>query len=181
VPLAQFVAMAPRLPPRRKVAVSVLPTAVDLHGWSDAGFDAFQVHFPLETPASAIAAWSQAVGRDRLWLAPKLPPGTAFPEHLLEHAASILWDTHTADGFGGSGRTSDWAGFRAARAEAPDTTWILAGGLAPENVGHALRETGARFLDVNSGVESSPGVKDPARLRAFFAAVRAGTTGGGSR
>ncbi len=69
---------------------------------------------------------------------------------------------------GGMGVPFDWrliAGRHWAR------PWMLAGGLTPENVALALRLTGARQVDVSSGVESAPGVKDPARMRAFIAAV----------
>jgi phosphoribosylanthranilate isomerase len=50
-------------------------------------------------------------------------------------------------------------------------TILLAGGLTPENVGEAIREVRPFAVDVASGVESEPGKKDPAKLRAFFAAV----------
>lgn len=173
VSLEQWKAMSVRLPPRRKVAVSVMPSVDDLRGWSDAGFDAFQVHVPLETTDEMLGAWSTAVGRERLWLVPRLPPRVPFPERLLAHADTILWDTYALDSYGGTGRTGDWAGFRAAQAKHPGTTWILAGGLAPDNVAAALTATGARFIDLSSGVELSPGVKDPAKLKALAAAVRA--------
>ncbi|MEM7074721.1 MAG: phosphoribosylanthranilate isomerase [Pseudomonadota bacterium] len=51
--------------------------------------------------------------------------------------------------------------------------WLLAGGLTPENVAGAIRQTGARQVDVASGVESAPGLKDPGRMRAFIDAARA--------
>lgn len=172
IPLPQWQAMAGRLPPRRKVAIAVMPSADDLRAWSEAGFDAIQVHFPLETTDDVLAAWASAVGRDRLWLAPKLPPGAPFPERILTHADTILWDTFAAGTYGGTGRTSDWDGFRAVRLAHPGTTWVLAGGLAPDNVAAALAATTTTFLDVNSGVELAPGVKDPAKLKALAAAVR---------
>jgi phosphoribosylanthranilate isomerase len=50
--------------------------------------------------------------------------------------------------------------------------WVLAGGLNPSNIRGALAQSHARFVDVNSGVESSPGVKDPAKLAALAAALR---------
>jgi phosphoribosylanthranilate isomerase len=53
-----------------------------------------------------------------------------------------------------------------------DALWFLAGGLTPANVGEALRITRAPVADVSSGVESSPGVKDPALIAAFIRAVR---------
>ncbi len=49
--------------------------------------------------------------------------------------------------------------------------WMLSGGLTPDNVAHAIRASGAPGVDVSSGVESAPGVKDPARVAAFLAEV----------
>ena len=54
---------------------------------------------------------------------------------------------------------------------------VLAGGLRPENVAAAIREASPLAVDVASGVEASPGKKDPARLRAFFQAVAAAGRG----
>jgi phosphoribosylanthranilate isomerase len=64
----------------------------------------------------------------------------------------------------------DWSLLRGWTPPAP---WILAGGLTVDNVAEAIRITGARAVDVSSGVEQSPGVKDPALIRAFIASARA--------
>lgn len=72
---------------------------------------------------------------------------------------------------GGNAVTFDWSLLRGWTAPCP---WLLAGGLTAENVADAIRATGAPAVDVSSGVESAPGVKDPARIRAFIAAARAG-------
>ena len=53
------------------------------------------------------------------------------------------------------------------------TPWFLSGGLTPENLGDAVRATGAKLVDVSSGVEVRPGLKDPAKIAAFLAAAKA--------
>lgn len=171
IALAQFQAMAPRLPPRRKVAVSVEPSREELVAMRDAGFDYFQIHFRLETPAAEVAQWAQVVGSKHLWLAPKLPPGAEVPLPVLGAAKFILFDTYQPAGFGGSGRAADWDAFARLQSAHTDNFWILAGGLNPENIGEAVRRAGAKFVDVNSGVESGPGVKDHAKLKAFVVAL----------
>jgi phosphoribosylanthranilate isomerase len=72
---------------------------------------------------------------------------------------------------GGNAARFDWSVLRGWRAPAP---WSLAGGLTPENVAAAIRSTGATAVDVSSGVEHRPGLKDPALIRAFVAAAREG-------
>ena len=70
---------------------------------------------------------------------------------------------------GGNGLPFDW---RLARDFAPRTRWLLSGGLDPGNVAEAIALTGARGVDVSSGVESAPGIKDEAKIVAFVAAAR---------
>jgi len=170
-------AFSSRLPDRRRVAILVEPTDAQLGSLQKHGFAAYQVHFRLDRPIDQVQAWSNRVGRERLWLAPRIAPGQELNEAWLELADHFLIDAFHPDAFGGTGRTANWEKFRECRKSYPKTNWILAGGLGPENVGAALQASGARFLDVNSGIESSPGVKDPARMAAFFAAVRAATGG----
>ncbi|SDD63940.1 phosphoribosylanthranilate isomerase [Paracoccus isoporae] len=69
---------------------------------------------------------------------------------------------------GGNGLAFDW---RLLVGRKWLTPWMLAGGLTPENVAEAVRLTGARIVDVSSGVEAAPGQKDPDRIRAFLAAA----------
>jgi phosphoribosylanthranilate isomerase len=92
----------------------------------------------------------------------------AGPESLSElhryRVKAFLLDAPSA-GFGGSGATFDWA---LARSAAERFTVILAGGLHEANVQDAIRAVRPFAVDVASGVESAPGVKDPAKLERFI-------------
>ncbi|MHA6264476.1 phosphoribosylanthranilate isomerase [Arenibacterium sp. CAU 1754] len=93
-------------------------------------------------------------------------------EKHLKVADQILVDAKPpkdADLPGGNGLAFDWRLIAGRRWPVP---WMLAGGLTPENVATAIQMTGARQVDVSSGVESAPGVKDAAKMRAFIAAAR---------
>ena len=74
-----------------------------------------------------------------------------------------------ADRPGGNAVAFDWALIAGRRWPVP---WMLAGGLTPQNVAEAVRATGARQVDVASGIESAPGVKDAGLMRAFVRAAQ---------
>ncbi|GEP05541.1 phosphoribosylanthranilate isomerase [Methylobacterium oxalidis] len=90
-----------------------------------------------------------AAAADRLLLDAKAPPGAALP--------------------GGNGIAFDWDLLTGVRLPAGT---MLSGGLTPETVAEALRRSGVAAVDVSSGVETSPGRKDPDRIRAFVMAAR---------
>jgi phosphoribosylanthranilate isomerase len=81
----------------------------------------------------------------------------------------MLLDVHDPIRRGGTGRTVDWSRASSVARRRPV---ILAGGLTPENVGDALSRVRPSGIDVSSGVERSPGVKDPDKLKALFAAMK---------
>lgn len=83
-------------------------------------------------------------------------------------AAALLLDGHAAGELGGQGKTFDWAGI-AAGVKIP---LILAGGLSPENVATAVRTARPYAVDVSSGIESKPGIKDSGKMEAFVRHVR---------
>lgn len=84
-------------------------------------------------------------------------------------AAALLFDGFDRHLRGGTGKTFDW---KIARRASSRSRIFIAGGLAPENVAEAIHTAKPYAVDVSSGVESKPGEKDPARLRAFARAVR---------
>lgn len=164
-----FRSIATLLPFRKKIAVMVEPTDAEIKSALATGFSLAQIHFKHTTPLARIQEWSHIVGARHLWLAPKLPPEIDVPAEWLPLADGFLLDTfHAADdSYGGTGKAGDWQKFARHRAAHPENLWVLAGGLTPDNIGKAVHESGARFVDVNSGVEAAPGVKDAAKLEAF--------------
>ena len=93
-------------------------------------------------------------------------------DDYMKVADQILVDAKppkNADLPGGNGLTFDWRLIVGRRWAVP---WMLAGGLTAENVAEAIRMTGARQIDLSSGVESRPGVKDAAMIDGFMAAVK---------
>jgi phosphoribosylanthranilate isomerase len=85
--------------------------------------------------------------------------------------AALLLDAPTA-GRGGAGVTFDWALAAEACRRYPTRNFILAGGLTPANVAAAIAAVAPWAIDVASGVESAPGLKDPIKVAAFLAAAR---------
>jgi phosphoribosylanthranilate isomerase len=97
--------------------------------------------------------------------------------HAVRALSSYNTDFHMIDAYvpgtyGGTGERFDW---ELAAAHPGDTPLVLSGGLTAENVGEALAVARPYAVDVSSGVESSPGVKDSYRMQAFFEAVSSAT------
>ena len=89
---------------------------------------------------------------------------TKFP-----NARALLFDAYHPTEYGGTGQSFDWTMLP----EDLDKPWILAGGLTPENVAEAVKTSGAAAVDVSGGVESSAGIKDAEKIKAFAAVLKA--------
>jgi len=88
---------------------------------------------------------------------------------------ALVLDAYDPDRLGGTGQPVDWSMLAEARVAGRLTAWppvVLAGGLNPGNVANAVRTVHPWAVDVSSGVEATVGKKDPAKMRAFVAAVR---------
>ena len=81
----------------------------------------------------------------------------------------FILDAFSQDSYGGTGKTADWD---LAKEAAQSFSFFLAGGLTPDNVQEAIEKVKPYGVDVSSGVESSPGKKDPAKVQAFIQAVK---------
>ena len=160
-----------------KVALSVNASDAELDSiLSTVPIDILQLH-GTETPARVDQL------RTRYGLPVIKALGVATDEDLAQidlfnHSATqILVDAkptsatqHNGELPGGNGLAFDWQLIAGRRWSGP---WMLAGGLTPNNVSRAIALTGAQQVDVSSGVESAPGVKDAALIRAFIRAAQA--------
>lgn len=173
VTLAQAAALAAMVP----AGVAKVALVVDA---DDAQLDALLAQVPVdilqlhgsETPARVTEV------KARYGLPVMKAVGVAGPDDLAaletyaQVADQLLVDAKPPKGAdlpGGNGLSFDWRLIAGRRWPVP---WMLAGGLTPANVAQAVALTGAGQVDVSSGVESAPGVKDAALIAAFCAALR---------
>ncbi len=126
------------------------------------GLDRVQLHGD-ETPAAFAA-----LPREALIRAVRVRDEASFADDAAWRAGLFLYDAFV-EGFGGGGIAAPWP-LIARRASRP---FLLAGGLTPDNVAAAIAHARPDGVDVASGVERAPGVKDPARVAAFIEAARA--------
>ena len=141
-----------------RIAAVLAPDLIQLHG--------------AETPARTRAI-GQRVGAGVIKVLPvseaaDLAAAAAY-ESVVEH---LMFDTRPPKGAenpGGAGQAFDWTLLSGRRFEKP---WFLAGGLNPWNLAEAVQLSGAPLVDVSSGVERGPGLKDPALIRAFLDAAK---------
>jgi phosphoribosylanthranilate isomerase len=137
--------------------------------------DVLQVHGGLSPDENA---WLRDEFDGELWrvIPVDQATGATTPEwhELADAADALLFDTSVAGKTGGTGTPFDWK-----RAEtdivkiAHEVPIVLAGGLNPHNVREAIETLHPAVVDVSSGIEAAPGVKDPALMEAFANAVRA--------
>ena len=144
----------------RQVYNVLQPAYVQLHGHEDASrITAIRAHFPNLKIIKAISVKNQE--------------DVANASAFSGVADMLLFDAKAPEIPsslpGGNGVTFDWGLLKNHEFSLP---WMLSGGLNSANVANAVRQTGAKIIDVSSGVERAPGVKDPALIEAFVKAAR---------
>lgn len=136
----------------REVIRQVRPNLLQFHGEEDDAFcRSFRVPYMKAVPMGGNTQWDAATLHQR-W----------------PNAAAFLFDAHGAGEAGGTGRAFDWRRLPTGL----HRPFVLAGGLTPENVHDAIAATLPWAVDVASGVEVSPGIKDGDKMRRFVAEVR---------
>ncbi|MGH8171811.1 MAG: phosphoribosylanthranilate isomerase [Rhodanobacteraceae bacterium] len=138
-----------------EVLASVQPDVLQFHGEETAGFaSSFARPYIKSVPMGSIANAARYMAD-------------------YSSASGFLLDSHERGARGGTGEVFDWS--RSPQEE--ERPIVLAGGLTPANVAVAIAAVRPYAVDVSSGVESAPGIKDVSKMRAFVAAVRAAETG----
>jgi phosphoribosylanthranilate isomerase len=137
----------------------------------EAQLDIVQLH---NDPTASDVKAIRARFRGEIWAAIRIA-GAHIPheaEALFESADAIVLDTRSDKQLGGTGKALPWTDLAVDLArDRGSSAVVLAGGLRPSNVGSAVRTLGPDVVDVSSGIESAPGIKDPWLMREFFAAV----------
>ena len=167
----QAAGLSRRVPgPIAKVGVFVDPDDALLEdAITAARLDVVQLH---KTASGRVAAIRARLSRETWAAIPiKTRADLEAARHFAQAATRILYDAKTPDDAalpGGMGLRFDWALLDGFRHPLP---WALSGGLDPANVGEAIARTGATLVDVSSGVETAPGVKDVDKIAAFLKAA----------
>lgn len=138
-----------------KAIVDVRPDIIQFHGSEAPDW------LKLVGDNSGLEIWKALGVRDK--------PTLAKSARYANAADMLLFDAPAKALPGGTGTSFDWSLLAEHEHQLP---WGLAGGLDPDNVSQALADTGAKMVDVSSGVESAPGVKDVDRITAFCQAVQ---------
>ena len=135
------------------------------------GLDVVQLH---ADPSTSDVKAIRGKFRGEIWAAIRISgshiPGDA--ELLFDTADAIVLDARSEKRLGGTGKALPWSDLAVDLArDRGSSAVVLAGGLKPDNVVSAIRTLGPDVVDVSSGVESSPGIKDPWLMREFYAAA----------
>jgi phosphoribosylanthranilate isomerase len=138
----------------REVIRQVRPSVLQFHGHED---DAFCRGFGLAYLKAIPMGDRRGAGDDATALQLRYPAASGF-----------LFDSHEEGGAGGSGRVFDWSAIPTGLGK----PFILAGGLHPDNVFDAIQATLPWGVDVSSGIETAPGIKDGDKMRRFVEEVR---------
>lgn len=164
--------LAAAVPPPLRVAVVAGQTPIEVAGMVHIlRLHAVQLH---ANPSVERIQQVRGATSAKVWAVLQIP-GDELPPDAAEIAAAadaLVLDARVPGGLGGSGVTLPWTQLARSLAKVRGQCRIvLAGGLKPENVGNAIAAIEPDVVDVSSGVESAPGIKDHDRMRAFFYAV----------
>jgi len=175
LPLADAAVLSPTIPESLiRVGVFVNPDDALLETAIEAMYlDVVQLH-GTETVAR-VDAVKEKFGLQVIKAIPVATRGDVEASFVyIGHSDCVLFDAKPpkdqVDALpGGTGLSFDWTLLSGLP---PEMTWALSGGLSPDNVAEAIQRTQCQFVDVSSGVETQPGVKNATKIKAFMAAIK---------
>jgi phosphoribosylanthranilate isomerase len=156
----------------RSVAVTVFKTKEELTKLYDAlETDYLQIHGNFQ---SIMKSFPETLSKERIIgaLNGTNPDAIELAVSVSDIFHTILLDSTTHDGLGGTGITHDWNLSRRIRDDIYPNRLILAGGLTPENVEDAIEKVRPYGVDVSTGIEQKPGIKDHKKIFDFIARVK---------
>lgn len=170
LPLEQALLWLPSLPRTAAfVAVLVNPDAPLVESLIHSGqFDTLQLHGD-ESPATVADLIARGI---HVIKALQVRDESSLDSIGDYSCKDILLDAYNPGLYGGAGEPFPWHLFELARQRFPEKTFILSGGLTPENIAQAVTQTRPAAVDIASGVESAPGLKDLSKVRAFIQNTR---------
>lgn len=160
------------LPASQPVGVFVNQTDEAIGIAKNAGLKGIQLHGD-ETPDDLRRIRATFSGTIIKALRPKTEADLQAIDDYRGLADYILLDAAVGNEYGGTGHTGDWS--LAQKAATFGIPIIVAGGLGPDNINAAHAQTSPYALDLSSGVEAAPGIKDHAKLQALFAHIKGST------
>ena len=166
LPLEQALLWLPSLPRAAAfVAVLVNPDAALVEALIHSGqFDTLQLHGD-ESPTNVTDLMARGI---HVIKALQVRDESSLDSISDYSCKDILLDAYNPGLYGGAGEPFPWHLFELARQRFPEKTFILSGGLTPENIAQAVTQTRPAAVDIASGVESAPGLKDLSKVRAFI-------------
>ncbi len=158
VTVEQAASLMDGVPVSRFIVVVDMTVDQALYTAEMTGADGIQAH---GEHAAEVAACALEAGYLSLYPVPVLSTGTLESLRSVDPGVMPILDTFSSAEHGGTGRTFDWS-----LVDDPGRPFILAGGLGPDNVAHAIRTIRPFGVDASSRLESDRGVKDPSTIRA---------------
>ena len=171
--IESLLAFIDKLPLSKCVFVDIDPEIDKVKYYKSLGCKLFQIHTARQYDINYLSELINVIGKENIWLAPNIKNIDEFNLDLFDLFDNFLLDTFSNEKIGGTGHTGNWDEINNFISNYSNKFWVLAGGLNTSNITKAITSVCCDAFDVNSGIESSPGNKDPLLMKDFFKNIEA--------